>query len=121
MVGTTNRRTFLLVVASGTVGGTAGCLDEVNELVSDLEIVAMDANATSTGGVELVAEVENHGSSRQEAVLAGEVDIQGSETLTDSEEISVGAERSNTFTLSFSPSASDRLSGSEFTYDMWLE
>lgn len=121
MENTSNRRAFLLATASGVALATAGCLNEIQQMASDLNIADVESQTTVTGGIELIVAVENAGSSREDGVLAGEVDIQGSDTLTETRNISVGAESVNTFTLSFSPDVSDRVSSSQFSYDVWLD
>lgn len=115
-----NRRKFIVLsgITIGTTTSLSGCLEDIT---GALNIRQLDVNTTSLGGIQLQIIVENNSQSRKEGQLYGEVDIDGGDTLMEHEQISVGAEQQNSYTLGFSPNISERLSEEEFTYDAWIK
>mgnify|MGYP006307928379 CR=1 FL=1 len=113
-----SRRDVLTTTAVGLAGlGTAGC----SGIFGGLEVTDTEAQTTALGGIQMVVQVTNNGSSSASGELVAQVDIQNDNTLTKNRDISVPGDEANTFEFEFSPDLSSRLSSSEYEYSARLK
>lgn len=113
------RRKFLQLSASGlTVStiGIAGC-----GAIGGLEIADMDSQTTALGNIEVLALVENTGGSSQDGELVTQVDIDGGDTYTEREVVTVAGDSSNSYTHSHDISFSASLSAERYEYSANIE
>jgi hypothetical protein len=114
------RRRFLKASATGltaTTIGIAGC----GGIGGGLEVIDTEARNTALGNVEIIAMVENTSSDTQEGELVTQVDIQGGDTYTEREVITVTGDSSNSYSQTHDIDFAESLSGSEYEYEASIE
>lgn len=114
------RRTLLRLSGVGALGtvGLSGCLDD---FTGGLEVTSVDHEITLFNNIELLATVENTSSDRESGTLEGEVDIHGSDLLTNRQNVAVDGDTSRVVDLHFDVRLGDQLTGGDFTYEARIE
>ncbi|MXR50282.1 hypothetical protein GRX03_01480 [Halovenus sp. WSH3] len=115
-------RNGIVTLSLGSVA-VAGCSDAVDEATGgpDLEVTDISSETTTFGNVRLGIRVVNNGNEAGTNTLVGQVDIQGGDTYTQRQSITVNADSGNDFTMEFDIDISESLSGSRYTADAFLE
>lgn len=119
------RRGFLvgsIVPTIGLLAGCAGVLEDAEDAVNGkLEVTATDARTTGFGNVEVGAQVRNTGSDSKSGTLVAQVDLEGGDTLTERESVTVPGDQSRSYTVGIDVPVSDSLRGSQYRYDAWIQ
>jgi len=113
------RRSYLKLSATGLVTSTvglAGCGSP-----GGLEIADTEAQGTALGNIEVTALVENTAGSSQDGELVTQVDIEGGDTYTERESVTVAGDSSNSYTHTHDIAVSESLSAERYEYSASIE
>lgn len=117
-----DRRSVLSGVAMGTVTLLAGCSGDGDvALGGGLTIDDTSAETDAFGNVVLTVAVSNTSGSSKSSTLIGQVDISEGDTYTETRDISVAGEDSNTYELEFDIDFAESLSANQYEYSARLE
>lgn len=126
MVGQTRRGVLGSLSKAGVVGiaaGLAGC-SATSDLLgggSNLEVTEVESQVTGWGDVQLSISVENTGSESESGTLYGQVDVQGGDVYSESQQITVPAGETNQYTIDVPIEFQDSLGAEGYQHSAWVE
>lgn len=91
--------------------GTAGCME-----TQPLEVTDTDSQSTAVGNIEIIAMVVNNSNEPASGELVTQADIQGGDTYTEREVVTVDGNSSNSYTHTHDLNLSESLSGGQYEY-----
>lgn len=94
----------------------ATILTGCSQVTGGLEVSSTDSRTTAFGNVEVLAVVENTSGDTKSGTLQTQVDIQGGDTYTERENITVMGESSNSYTITHDVGLGDSLSAESYEY-----
>lgn len=112
------RRSVVSGVCATTLAAVAGCSSGIG---GGLSVETVNARSTSFGNIVLTVSVSNSSGSSKSRTLIGQVDVSGGDTYTKRRTITVTADSSNTFELTFDIALSESVSASQYDYSVELE
>jgi len=112
-----HRRGFVSILGATIL---AGC-SALGQLGEPLEITDAETESTALGNVIANVTIENTISETHSGTLIGQVDVDGGDTYTESRQITVPGDETNSYRLEFDIDVRDSLSGSQYQFSAEID
>jgi len=97
--------------------GLAGC----GGFLGGLEVASVESRTTALGNVEVSVVVENTSGSSQTGELVTQVDVEGGDTYTERQEVTVPGNAENSYAVTHDLSLSESLTADSYEYNASIE